>query len=215
MKSGLGKEGIGWTIQKGARIFICLKLVTAAGGERSAAASAVDWHRTVEAAVSEETKQQLHRLEEQLSQQTKLADMYREQVIGMEDDLSQAREESDVSREVFKERAAKMTVRLQSLQRRYDALERRRQLEVEGFHNDIRALRGKLRQVERQLYKVTLGMGDALERQQQSGAEDIDPVDMAMLRSVRISAGRTKQLADELKQLKAMIYGLENDLRQV
>ena len=40
-------------------------------------------------------------LEYQLHQSQKMADMYREQVIQLEDELSRIREEGDVTREVF------------------------------------------------------------------------------------------------------------------
>ena len=41
-------------------------------------------------------------LEYQLGQSQKLAEMYREQVIQLEDELSRIREEGDVTREIFK-----------------------------------------------------------------------------------------------------------------
>lgn len=47
-----------------------------------------------------------------------------------------------------------MTKRLQLMNQRYQDLERRRNLEVEGFKNDIKNLRSRLKDVERQLYKV-------------------------------------------------------------
>lgn len=40
------------------------------------------------------------------------------------------------------------------MQQRYEQLERRRNLEVEGFKTDIRLLRQRLKQLEKQLYKV-------------------------------------------------------------
>ena len=41
-------------------------------------------------------------LEYQLQQSQKLSEMYREQVIQLEDELSRIREEGDVTREIFK-----------------------------------------------------------------------------------------------------------------
>lgn len=41
-------------------------------------------------------------LQEELKQTHKLADMYREQCVGLETDLAQIREEGDVGREIFK-----------------------------------------------------------------------------------------------------------------
>lgn len=49
-----------------------------------------------------------------------------------------------------------MGKRLQIMTKRYQALEHRRILEVEGFKTDIKALRQKLRDLEQMLYKVLL-----------------------------------------------------------
>ncbi|TSK13387.1 Coiled-coil domain-containing protein 77 [Bagarius yarrelli] len=147
---------------------------------------------------------QMHRdeiraLQEELTQAHKLADMYREQCVGLETDLSQIREEGDVGREIFKERSDKMAKRLQLMTQRCEALEKRRSMEVEGFKTDIKHLRQKLKDVEKQLFKVTLSVGP--------------DQDLAILQEVRQSNARTKKLQGELKNLKAKIYGLENELR--
>lgn len=96
----------------------------------------------------------VHSLKNQLEQSQKLAEMYREQCIGLEEELSRIREKSDVSKEVFKERSEKMGKRLTLMNQRYEALEKRRALEVEGFKSDIKLLRSKLKNVEKQLFKV-------------------------------------------------------------
>lgn len=44
--------------------------------------------------------------------------------------------------------------RLQVMTKRYEALEKRRVLEVEGFKTDIKALKQKLKDLEQMLYKV-------------------------------------------------------------
>ena len=47
-----------------------------------------------------------------------------------------------------------MARRLELMNQRYQDLERRRNLEVEGFKTDIKQLRAKLKDLEKQLYKV-------------------------------------------------------------
>lgn len=47
-----------------------------------------------------------------------------------------------------------MGKRLQIMTKRYEALENRRVLEVEGFNTDIKAVRQKLKDLEQMLYKV-------------------------------------------------------------
>ncbi|CAB4026700.1 Hypothetical predicted protein, partial [Paramuricea clavata] len=145
--------------------------------------------------------QTIQSLKEQVEQAQKLADMYREQCIGLEDELGRIKEETDVGLELFKERNDKVSKRLALMNQRYAALEKRRALEVEGFKNDIKMLRNKLKNVEKHLFKVTVDVpidGD---------------VDQEVLRNVHATAARSKYLVGELHHLKAKIYSLENDLR--
>ncbi|KAK7101927.1 coiled-coil domain-containing protein 77-like [Littorina saxatilis] len=153
--------------------------------------------------------EELKSLEYQLTQSQKMADMYREQVIQLEDELSRIREEGDVTREVFQDRSHKMTKRLELMNVRYQDLERRRALEVEGFQTDIKNLRQRLKDVERQLYKVTLGFTEDMD------VKRPDDLDMQILRNVRSTAGRSKKIMGELKNLKSKVYGLENDLKHL
>lgn len=140
-------------------------------------------------------------LRHQLEQSQKLAEMYREQCIGLEDELARIRERTDVSEDIFKERAEKMSKRLTLMNSRYENLEKRRSLEVEGFKTDIKMLRDKLKNVEKQLFKVTVTMGDGYDEE--------------VLRNVHKTAGRSKKLVGELHNLKAKIYSLENDVRHM
>ncbi|NXJ06204.1 CCD77 protein, partial [Odontophorus gujanensis] len=138
-------------------------------------------------------------LREELMQEQRLSNMYREQCITLESELARICEERDVGRELFKERSEKMGKRLKLVTQRYEALEKRRNMEVEGFKNDIKQLRQKLQDVEKQLFKVTLNIGP--------------DQDLAILREVRQGNRLTRKIQEELKSLKAKIYGLENELR--
>ena len=140
-------------------------------------------------------------LRQQLEQSQQLAENYREQCIRGEEQLGRLREENDISKHLFKERGDKLGRRLQLLNQRYQALEQRRNLEVEGYKNDIRMLRGKMKELERQLYKVTLSLcGDQ---------------DMAILENVRRTAGKSKELVDDLHHIKTKVYQLEDQFRHV
>uniref|UniRef100_A0A4W3GQD3 Coiled-coil domain containing 77 n=1 Tax=Callorhinchus milii TaxID=7868 RepID=A0A4W3GQD3_CALMI len=143
--------------------------------------------------------EEIKSLEEQLKQAHRLADMYREQCVTLEDDLARKMEEGDVGKKLFEERADKTTKRLQLVTQRYESLEKRRTMEVEGFKSDIKLLRQRLKDVEKQLFKVTLGVGP--------------DQDLAILREVRQTNGRSRKIQGELKNLKAKIYGLEKDFR--
>lgn len=151
--------------------------------------------RTARTSRNEEVKG----LTEQLAQAHRLADMYREQCVALEDELAKIREEGDVGREIFKERSDKVAKRLQLMTQRYEALEKRRNMEVEGFKTDIKLLRQRLRDVEKQLFKVTLNIGP--------------DQDLAILGAVRQGNKRTHKIQGELRNLKAKIYSLENELR--
>ncbi|KAG7455807.1 hypothetical protein MATL_G00244940 [Megalops atlanticus] len=144
-------------------------------------------------------REEVKALEEELKQAHRLADMYRDQCVGLEAELAQIREEGDVGRELFKERSDKIAKRLRLMTQRYEALEKRRAMEVEGFKTDIKHLRQKLKDVEKQLFKVALNVGP--------------DQDLAILHEVRQTNTRTKKVQSELKTLKAKIYGLENELR--
>ena len=95
-------------------------------------------------------------LQLQLQQAQQLTDNYRDQCISMEEELCKLREESDASKGLFKERTEKLTKRLELMNSRYEALDKRRTLEVEGYKSDIKLLRQRLKEVENQLYKVLL-----------------------------------------------------------
>lgn len=138
-------------------------------------------------------------LKDKLIQEKKLSSMYQEQCISLEEELAKIREEEGVRREIFKDRSNKMGRRLQIMTKRYEALEHRRALEVEGFKTDIKALRQKLKDLEQMLYKATVNS---------QGNQDL-----AILCEVRDSNRRAHKIQGELKNLKSKVFGLENELR--
>lgn len=83
-----------------------------------------------------------------------MSDNYREQCINMEQELCQFREQAEASKDIFRQRSDKMATRLKLMNKRYESLEGRRRLEVEGYKTDIKLLRQRLKEVEKQLYKV-------------------------------------------------------------
>ncbi|NXC36198.1 CCD77 protein, partial [Campylorhamphus procurvoides] len=138
-------------------------------------------------------------LQEKLMQEQHLSNMYREQCVSLEGEVARIREERDAGKELFKERSEKMGKRLKLMTQRCEALEKRRNMEVEGFKNDIKQLQQKLKDVEKQIYKVTLNLGP--------------DQDLAILREVRQGNRLTRKIQGELKDLKAKIFFLENELR--
>ncbi|XP_016080372.1 PREDICTED: coiled-coil domain-containing protein 77 isoform X2 [Miniopterus natalensis] len=138
-------------------------------------------------------------LKDKLIQEKKLSNMYQEQCISLEEELARIREEEGMRREIFKDRSNKMGKRLQVMRKRYEALENRRILEVEGFKTDIKVLRQKLKDLEQMLYKATFNA---------RGNQDL-----AILCEVRDSNRRAHKIQGELKNLKSKVFGLEHELR--
>lgn len=140
-------------------------------------------------------------LNEQIKQSHQLSEMYREQVIKFEDELSKLREQGDVTKDVFKDRQDRMAKKLQIVNDRYKELEKRRNMEIEGFKNDMKLLRQKLKSVEKQLFKVTIGY---------TACDEID-----VLKDVHETTVRSREMQGELNHLKAKIYSLENDIKHL
>ena len=96
----------------------------------------------------------LKELQLHLRQSQMMSDNYREQCINMEQELCQLKEQGEASNDIFRQRSEKMAKRLKLMNKRYEALESRRKLEIEGYKTDIRLLRRRLGEVEKQMYKV-------------------------------------------------------------
>uniref|UniRef100_A0A8C4PVS3 Uncharacterized protein n=1 Tax=Eptatretus burgeri TaxID=7764 RepID=A0A8C4PVS3_EPTBU len=99
-------------------------------------------------------QQKLEQLKLNLGQARELASKYREQCIGLEEEVAHLHEERDVGKEVFKERLEKMSKRLELSTRRCAELEKRRAFEAEGFKSDIQLLQKRLLNMEKQIFKV-------------------------------------------------------------
>lgn len=59
-------------------------------------------------------------------------------------------------------------------------------------------------------FQVTISFSEELNLEQRP-----DDIDMQILRNVRRTASRSNTIMDDLKTLKAKVYGLENDLRHL
>ena len=73
----------------------------------------------------------------------------------MEEELCKLKEEKEASKTLFKQRTEKLAKRLELMNNRYEVLDKRRMLEVEGYKSDIKLLRQRLKEVEKHLYKVS------------------------------------------------------------
>ncbi|NXV02738.1 CCD77 protein, partial [Cettia cetti] len=148
---------------------------------------------------SKHNSREIKLLQDKLMQEKHLSHMYREQCVSLEGEVARICEERDAGKELFKERSEKMGKRLKLMTQRCEALEKRRSMEVEGFKNDIKRLQQKVKDVEKHIYKVALNLGP--------------DQDFAVLREVRQGNKLTRRIQGELKDLKAKIYSLEDELR--
>jgi len=148
----------------------------------------------------QETKAELDQMSARCEQAAKLAELYREQCIEAENELARVREETDVHKDVFTDRTGKMAKRLKLMTVKYAALEKRRSCEVEGFQTDIKLLRKRLKEVEKQLYRVTVG----------GMVSDVE-----MLQVVKKTSKKSNLIQSDLKNLKSKLYTLEGDLRNI
>ena len=100
------------------------------------------------------TRATVNQLKIQLQQAQQLTENYRDQCVKLEEEVCQLREETEAARNLFTEKAEKTSKRVSVMNERYSALEKRRSLEIQGYKTDIRMLRQRLNQLEKQLYKV-------------------------------------------------------------
>ncbi|VDN13789.1 unnamed protein product [Dibothriocephalus latus] len=129
----------------------------------------------------------------------------------MEDQLIQLREESHASKQVHQERTERLTNQLKLSRQHYRDLERRRQLEVEGYQTDLDDLRKKLKDVEKKFLQMTLGCA----KDSDCRAKSLDKFDLRILENVRQTSTRSKFLLNDLKNLKALMYTLEDEMRKL
>lgn len=135
--------------------------------------------------------------------------MFREQVLKLEEQVSKKIEQEDVTREIFKGREAKLSQRLKLCSERYKELEKRRQKEIEGFKNELKQLRDKLRNMEKNFFKASLERKnfDVINMEKIDGEE--------VLKNIYDTTQRSREMQGELQQLKAKIYTLENDIKKL
>lgn len=149
-------------------------------------------------------------LRDELKQAHQLSEMYREQVLKLEDQVSKQVEQGDVTRELFKTREDKLSHRLRLSNERYKELEKRRKMEVEGFKNELAQMREKLRGVEKRLLKATLEKSDF-----DFNGSSLKVDEEKLLRSIHDSTTRSRDMQGELHHLKAKIYSIENEIRRL
>ena len=102
------------------------------------------------------TRATVNQLKMQLQQAQQLSENYREQCVKLEEQVCQLREATEVSQDMYKDKAERVTKRMAAMSEKYQALEKRRGLEIQGYKTDIKMLRQRMNDLEKQLYKVRM-----------------------------------------------------------
>eukprot|EP01147_Barroeca_monosierra_P010863 gene10863-2938_t len=147
------------------------------------------------------TRESEYTKQKEVMQET-LADMYREQCIQLEDELCRLKEEREASKKYENKKAVAQAKRADMWKARFQDLERRRALEIEGYKTDIRMLREKMQTMEKQMYRLIL-------------ESDRDPGHIKMMNDIRKSTQRTRKITGNLQNLKNKMYQLEHDTHRI
>lgn len=141
-----------------------------------------------------------NQLKLELEQAVKLADMYRSQFLKLEEESSSIKEACESQCKAYADKSERLVKRLESADNKYKLLEKRRATEIEGFKSDIKILRGRLKDMEKQVLKISLG----------------GPVtDLEVLKDLHKQTSKSKEMQNQIKNLKGQIYSLENDFRNM
>lgn len=89
------------------------------------------------------------------------------------------------------------------LKNKYDDLDRRRKLEAEGFYNDIRILRGRLKDIEKSVKKFCL---------KQVSSQIAYPTNKDLFVTARETRTQSQQLEEELRDVKRKIEEIETGI---
>jgi coiled-coil domain-containing protein 77 len=147
------------------------------------------------------TRATVNQLKMQLQQAQQLSENYREQCVKLEEQVCQLREATEVSQDMYKDKAERVTKRMAAMSEKYQALEKRRGLEIQGYKTDIKMLRQRMNDLEKQLYKLTLSL---------SGNQDTE-----ILSAVKRTTANTRKLLGDLQHLKTKVYGMEKKVLHV
>ncbi|CAG0886766.1 unnamed protein product [Darwinula stevensoni] len=131
-------------------------------------------------------QKQINDLKAKLQEARSQAENYKSQVLSLEAQLCQERENMLSLQESHQVRSKAMKEEVTLLRKKYEELDRRRRLESEGFRRDIADLRKQLVKVESQLVKAIV-----------VGAADVDREDHA-IQALLASAQRARQLQAQI-----------------
>ncbi|XP_023218731.1 coiled-coil domain-containing protein 77-like [Centruroides sculpturatus] len=132
----------------------------------------------------------------------KISEEYKSENIFLKKELERLKEMHMSALQFYKEKCSKLEEQLELKKSNYQQLTRNHRLDIEGFKNDIKILKTKLVNIEKQLLKTIIQV-------------ESNQNDMNLLKDVHSSTVRSVQIADNLKGLKRKLYALENELKKI
>ncbi|PNF26514.1 hypothetical protein B7P43_G13963 [Cryptotermes secundus] len=146
---------------------------------------------------------EIHSLKDQLQQKDSLLSMCQEQCIQLNEEATKWKEQVDISKKMFRDKTQKLAGQVTYVKNKYNDLDRRRKLEAEGFVNDTRILRGRLRDIEKNVRKFFL---------KQAPSQTADPTNEDLFLTARQTRAQSQQLERELRDIKKRIEAIEIDI---
>ncbi|XP_067132323.1 coiled-coil domain-containing protein 77-like [Centruroides vittatus] len=132
----------------------------------------------------------------------RISEEYKSENIFLKEELERIKEMHMSAVQFYKDKCSKLEEQLELKKSNYQQLTRNHRLDIEGFKNDIKILKTKLVNIEKQLLKTIIQV-------------ESNQNDMNLLKDVHSSTVRSVQIADNLRGLKRKLYALENELKKI
>ncbi|XP_035209255.1 uncharacterized protein PFB0765w-like isoform X2 [Stegodyphus dumicola] len=145
---------------------------------------------------------ELKLMEQELKEIRNISKLSRQQAESATSTLGKERENLKETLQSLESRNASLTEQLKLEKKRLKNLERFRRLEISGFQTDIKNLKSRIEDMEKQLMKAVLIF-------------EHDKKDLELLKAVHETAQHSQQTAGALKRLKAKLYELETDIKNL
>lgn len=141
-------------------------------------------------------------LRQDANELTKITEEYKAENIFLKEEIEKLKEMHTAVLQFYKDRSQKLEEQLQFGKSHFRQLLRSHRLDVEGFKADIKNLKIKLVNIEKQLLKTIIQLEN-----KQNGINLLKDMHSTTIHSVKI--------ADDLKELKFKLYTLENELKKI
>ncbi|GFQ68291.1 hypothetical protein TNCT_456901 [Trichonephila clavata] len=145
---------------------------------------------------------ELKLLQQEMKEEKKVSKMNQEQVVRATHDIGVQEQDFKKTLLSSESKNASLIEQLKLERNRLKKMERFHHLEIEGFQTDIKNLKAKILNLEKQLVKAVLIF-------------EHDKKDVELLKTVQITAQHSTQAIGALRRLKAKLYEIETDIKNL